>query len=179
MAIWPTSLKADAKAGRRPVTLVLHLSCEDGGWRVTRAARDEGAAFVRDFKEANPGAGPVESAGAGMMGVRGVVTNLDDKSLTVRPINRWPRAPAPAERTFALDEQTRVLVPEYSREQQLPGGRSVHVYKAVPGKREDLEVGQQVSLEWPPGEARAARVSISHADNGGGPGLGIGPGSGR
>jgi hypothetical protein len=168
MAVWPTHLKADPKADPRRVTLVLHLACEQGAWHVESVALDEGAGFARAFKEANPGAGPVQSGFDGRMAIEAVVTAVGEKTLTVRPVNSWQSAPRPAERTFALDAGTGVFVPEYSRDQELPGGRTFPVYKAVPGGRDDLKVGQRVFVEWPPGEARAARVSISaHANENG------------
>jgi hypothetical protein len=68
---------------------------------------------------------------------------------------------APAE---SIAGETCVFVPGYSRDGELPGGRIFPVYTAVPGTREDLKAGQRVTVEWPPSEGRAARVSIQQSD---------------
>ena len=164
IAIWPTARKTT----RKSVTVGLALALEQGAWRVehvefVETANTPGPGFVGGFMKANPGARPVAMADAGMMSLTGRVTKVDDKSLTVEPTTPGKGGPPPAERTLAVDEGTRVLLPVRQGERKTPGGQTYTSYRSVPAKLADVKVGQQVVVETAPGQDRATRISIDPA----------------
>jgi hypothetical protein len=164
IAIWPTSRKSD----RKSVSVGLGLTLKEGAWQVDHVELVEdivrpGQGFVAGFMKAHPGARPVASAGAGMMTLSGRVTKVDDKSVTIEPTTRDKAAPPAAERTLAVDENTRVLVPLREGQRKSATGFTIPNIRLVPGKLADVKVGQQVEVQIVPGKDLATQIMLDPA----------------
>lgn len=82
------------------------------------------------------------------------------KQVSVKGGEQQP--PTPAERTLAVDENTKVFVGEVAGERKGPRGDPIRSVRYRPGKLSDLKAGQQVMLVI--AGDRADRIEITPAD---------------
>jgi len=154
-----------SKSNGEPVTIGMVLSFERGAWRIDAlepiAAIDTGrGGFVRDFHRANPGSQPAAFAGPGRMGLRGRLTKVDDRSVTIERPAEATGAAGPTERTLTVDAETQVRVYVQNGERAMPSGVTVPRFVSAPAKLSDLKVGDPVIVEVPIGQENAVRIAV-------------------
>jgi hypothetical protein len=161
-----------AKTDRKSVSVVVAFADEGGRWRVADAElrRDGSMEGLRGaFYHANRGAYAMAMAGLGSVGLQARVTKLDEKSVTVEPISMDKQSPPRPPRSFEVDGQTQVFV--IVPTEATVGGRKVPWERPTPGRLADLKVGDKVTVDMPPGQERALKITITFRQVQPGPGL--------
>jgi hypothetical protein len=95
--------------------------------------------------------------------VRGKVTKIDpvDMSITIAAMDPLAPGDAPTERTFNIDENTRITVAKIDATRQGPNGETISMWRNQPGSIADMQVGQDVLIRGEGGIA--AMVSVMPA----------------
>jgi hypothetical protein len=144
------------------VSVVVAFADERGRWRVADAElrRDGSMEGLRGaFYHANRGAYTMGMAGLSSVGLQARVTKLDEKSVTVEPISMDKQTPPRPPRSFEIDGQTQVfrIVPTDAT----VGGRKVTWERPTPARLADVKVGDKVTVDTPPGQERALKITIT------------------
>jgi hypothetical protein len=85
---------------------------------------------------------------------RGEVLKLEGNSITAMPYLPPMDNGRSEPRTYLIDEETRITVGKLTDERPTPSGGVKETFKAEPGSREDLRVGQLVRIEAEGNRAR-------------------------
>jgi hypothetical protein len=152
-----------ARTNRQSVGVVVAFADEGGRWRVADVELRDGGKLdgLRGaFFRANRGPHDMGMAGLSSVSLHARVTKLEEKSVTVEPVPMDKQAPPRPPRTFEIDGQTKVFVIVLQENFKLPSGQTVPYERPVPARLADLKVADKVTVEMPPGQERALKITI-------------------